>query len=124
MTNDFNRLKPKKSSAKTSMDGRVVYENIDVLNIKGDDMRRIGELFAKEFPDYTIWVTSGSSKRYDVRYSIDKEHKIISLDFYCVRPGFSYLKEIIKELRKIISGEDISDRLTVVGNEFGTYRIG
>lgn len=95
-----NVFKPDEKLAKTSMDGRVIYEDIDFAYISGEDMKATGELLAKEFPDFQIWVTGGPYRGYDVRHQVDKEAKIISIDFYSVRPGFSYLKQIIEQIKQ------------------------
>ena len=93
-------FKPDEKLAKTSMDGRVIYENIDYAWLSGDAMRLAGEKMAKAFPEYEIWVTGGPYRFYDVKYQVDAKAKIISLDFYSVRPGLHYTNEIVEEIKE------------------------
>lgn len=90
---------PEEKLVKSSMDGRVFYEDVDMSFLTGEDMRSVGELLAREFPDFEIWVTGGPYRGYDVKYQVDKEAKIISLDFYSPRPGLQYMNQIIAEIK-------------------------
>lgn len=92
-------LKPDARLAKTSCDGRVVYENVDYQFLTGEDMRKVGERMAKEFPSFTIWVTGGAYRGYNVAYQADLKKKIISIDFYSVHPGLKDVSAIINILK-------------------------
>lgn len=101
-------FKPDPKLAKTSMDGRVIYEDVDMSCLSGNDMRETGETIAKAFPSFTVWVTGGPYRFYDVRHAVDVKKKIISIDFYSVRPGFSYIPEIVMEIQEFLKKKNIT----------------
>jgi len=98
-------FKPDPKIAKTSMNGRVVYEDVDMTYLSGEDMRRTGEELAKMFPSFTVWVTGGPYRGYDVRHQVDLKKKIISIDFYSVRPGFGYMREVVAEIKAFLKSK-------------------
>lgn len=92
-------FKPDPKLAKTTMDGRVTYEDVNYNFLTGEEMRRVGEKVAKVFPSFTVWVTGGPWKGYDVKHQIDLKTKIISIDFYSPRPGLQHIPDIIQAIK-------------------------
>jgi hypothetical protein len=94
------KIKPEEKLVKSALKGRVFYEHVDVSGASAEMLRNAGIAVAKAFPDFEVWVTCGPWRAYDVQYQVDWEQKIIALDFYSVRPGFKYLREIIEEIKR------------------------
>lgn len=85
---------------KTSFDGRVAYEDIELSGIGAEDMRRAGERLLDVLPsDWKVKVTAGPYRFYSVRYEIVRDEKTVLLDFYSVRPGFDDMKALCMEVR-------------------------
>jgi len=101
-------FRPDAKVAETSMDGRVIYENVNYSFLSADTMRSVGEEIAKAFPSFTVWVTGGPYRGYDVRHQIDPKRKIISIDFYSPRPGLQYIRGIIKEMKYFLKKKGVS----------------
>jgi hypothetical protein len=100
-------FKPEAKLVKSSMNGRLFYEDVNYTFLTGAMMKRIGEKLAKEFPEFEIWVTGGPYRGYDVKYQVDWKQKIISLDFYSVRPGIDYLNGIIEEIKQQMKKQEV-----------------
>ena len=101
-------FRPEQRLAKRSMDGRVVYEDVTMSGLSGQDMKNVGEKIAKIFPSFTVWVTGGPYRGYDVRHQIDTKNKIISIDFYSPRPGIQHIPQIIREIKLLLQKKGIS----------------
>jgi hypothetical protein len=99
-TSTVIKIKPDEKLVKSALKGRVFYEHVDVSGASAEMLRNAGIAVAKAFPDFEVWVTCGPWRAYDVQYQVDWEQKIIALDFYSVRPGFKYLREIIEEIKR------------------------
>lgn len=79
-----------------------------------EELVKAGAIATKALPgDWTIIITGGAIRPDDVQYLADIERKRINLDFYFLRPGFSYLANIIDEVKQEMSGT--SDGQTEVG---------
>ena len=56
---------------------------------------------ADAFPAYVVVISMGPYRFYDVKYSVNKEKRIIALDFYSVNPGLTFMPEVIAELEAV-----------------------
>lgn len=80
-------------------------ETPKVVLVSTLDLIKAGVLMAKELPgDWTVIITAGPFRGYDVEYSAYYEAKRIHLDFYSARPGFQYLTDIIDEVKQGLDG--------------------
>lgn len=53
---------------------------------------------------WTVVITGGPYRGYDVRYNSDTDTQRIHLDFYSVRPGLNYLEDIVDDVTAGLDG--------------------
>jgi hypothetical protein len=72
---------------------------------------KAGAIVAKALPgEWTVIITAGPYRGYDVRYNADCESQRVYLDFYSPRPGYQYLGEVIDDVKQV--WDDLSDDQT------------
>lgn len=94
---------------KTSLDGRVTYQDISCSWLTAEDMRKADEQVAVAFSDWQVVVTGGPYRPYEVAYKVQPTKKVIVLDFYSARPGLSRVGELIDEMRGRLLLQDDED---------------
>lgn len=65
-----------------------------------EELVEAGGTVAEALPgEWTVVITGGSYRGYDVQYRAEFHKQRINLDFYFPRPGFGYLDNIIDEVK-------------------------
>jgi len=85
-----------------------------VMMISTIDLIKAGVLVAKELPgDWTVIITAGPYRGYEVNYTAHCEARRIHLDFYSARPGFQFLTDIVDDVKQEL--DDFNDGTRVGG---------
>ncbi len=58
---------------------------------------------------WTVIITGGPYRGYDVRYNSDTDTQRIHLDFYSVRPGLNYLGDIVDDVTAGLDGAVVNE---------------
>jgi hypothetical protein len=94
---------------KSSMDGRVTYQDIDYTHLSAEDMRKAGEKVAEAMPGWSVRVTGGPYRGWDAAYKLKREEKVVELDFYSPRPGLHRVDEMVEEMKGRLLLDDHED---------------
>jgi hypothetical protein len=78
-----------------------------------DELVKAGAIVAEALPgEWTVVITGGFVRGYDIRYVAEFERQRINLDVWFRRPGFQHLGDLIAEVKR--KSDDSSDGETGV----------
>jgi len=85
----------------------VKADNERIQEREGDQWRRVGERIAKGLPsDWTVEVTGGPYRGYDINGEVDKAKKTVYIDIYSVAPiTWSYVDELAHNAEAMVVQE-------------------
>ena len=91
----------------TTSHDRVYFRDGGVFalpSVESENLLKAGAAVAESVPEeWSVVVTAGPYRGYDVHYEVHDDKRLIYLDFYSVRPGYHHLADVIEDIQEALN---------------------